>query len=357
MRISGTVRSLPGGSGIGSVGVTVRRHSDDAVIGSTTTDSEGRWSLQVNGNPGPYYWTATDTGPDPDVIRKGSSKSAGSGGPYALWDLPLALRARRNGVVEGYANQLDVTLGSGLNLQVNTGAVLALGIPAVWHTATTFPVTATRDPTHPRSCYLVVQVHGLNDPEEGKAFLTTVCGTPAAAPTPPALTQLDPIYQVPLANFTLPNSAGSALSGLVDARRLLGAPIPTVSSIVRRPDPTVPVGGITDTSPTGVDVIGLTTSLTLQSGVTYDLSGRSWLINNTDSPTHYLETAIYLNTVANLGPWLGVGGVLVGTANAHTKDGVVGTGAAVPCGLRVRMTGGSGGYGVGYLQVTARPRR
>jgi hypothetical protein len=335
--------------------VTVKKHVDDSTIGTDTTDANGRWDVTTNGNPGPYYWTATDTAPTPDIIRVGSSKAYGSGGTYSLYELVHALRALGNGIIDGYANELAVTYdAAGLDLDVATGAAIANGIPAIWHTAAEHTVVTAQDATHPKACYLVITFTGAGETEEGLAVLADTCGAAAASPSLPALTQTDATYQLPLATFTLPASPSTTLSGLADARPSPAESNPVVTSIVRRTDPT---SVATTTSTTGADATSLTTTLTLVDGITYDLEARGWLVNKIDAAPNTASVALYLNGTGNMSSYVANDSTsYLGISNVYTLEGVVGTGAAVSCGMRVKCSAGTMSYHVGTLLCTARPR-
>jgi hypothetical protein len=360
MKVAGTLRSLPAGAPVTGVTVEVRKEiAPNDLVGSAVTDANGRWELTVNGNPGPYYWEATDTSPaGADVVRKGSSKSYGSGGTYSLYELPIALRTRGNGVVPGYLDGMAVTHPGGLNLDVTTGAVLAHGIPVVWHTPVTYAVAETRDATHPKACYLVVLVVGPGEEQEGLSDIGVICGTAAASPALPDITayQTAAAWNVPLASFILPNASGSALTSVVDLESNPAASNPIASSIVRRTNPAT-THTTTNTGATGEDATDLTTSLTLLAGVTYDLAGRVWLASSIDNAAYEAQVAVYLETTAYLSEFVGHSSTSpLGVSNVHAREGVAGTGAAVSCGVRVRVTGGTMGYTVGYFQAIARPR-
>jgi hypothetical protein len=355
MKIQGTLREYPAGTPAVGMGVSIKREIDDVEIGTDTTDADGRWSYQQNGHPGPWYWTATDTAATPDVVRLGSSYSYGSGGAYSLYELPIGLRALGTGVVEGYGNELAVTYdAAGLDLDVATGAVLANGLVGVWHTAAEHTVVTSRDATNPKACYLVVEFTGLGESEEGKIVLKDTCGSAAASPVLPALTQTDATWQEPLATFTLPNSGSTTLSNVTDARSFPAESNPVVSSIVRRTDPT---SEATTTSTTGADATSLTTTVTLVDGVTYDIEARAFLVSRIDSAANTAQVAIYINGTSNIGAYITHDSTTdMGIGNVHTLSGVAGTGASISCGVRIKVSAGTMTYNVGYLLVIATPR-
>lgn len=361
VKASGTLRDYPAGPPKAGVTVTIKRLSDDATLATRVTDAAGRWDYEANGSPGPWYWTATSGG----VTRAGASSSSGSGGAYSLAELPALLRALETGlsgggVVSGYLNALAVSYdGAGLDLDVAAGALSAAGVPVVFGATTNHAVTTARDATNPKACYLVVEVTPPGQTEEGKAVIKDVCGTAAASPALPALTNTETLRQVKLATFQLPNSGSTTLSNLVDARQYLLdpatlSPKAMVSAVVRRTDPATET---TTTSTTGADVVDLTTTLTLVNGVTYDLAAHALLVCKIDASGNTVQIAPYLNGTANLAPYVsGNHTAYAALGNTHALGAVLGSGAAVACGLQIKVSGGTAAYTVGYLLVTATPR-
>jgi hypothetical protein len=358
MKASGTLRTVPGGLGTSGLTVEIRRHSDNALLGTATTDAAGRWTYQQNGAPGPWYWTATDATADPPVTRKGSSLSYGSGGVYSLVELPAALRVQGPGVIRGYLNELAVTYdGSGLDLAVASGAVLSgQGIPGVWYTPVTVAI-ATAQTSNPRQCWLVMGTVGPGEPEEGKITLYERCGSAAASPVLPSLSFTEALWEEPLATFRLPATGSTTLTQVDQlARRYSGDRNIVLHNVVRRTDPMV-LASTSNTGASGEDAVGLTTTLTLAPNVTYDLEGRVWLVTAMNDGTKQGGVAVYLNGVGNLSPFVTQFNLSpLGLSNAFALPSVVGTGAPVACGARVRVTGGSMSYTIGYFYCSARPR-
>jgi hypothetical protein len=295
--------------------------------------------------------------PAPDVTRAGSSKSYGSGGAYAEYELVHALRILGNGVIDGFLNELAVTYdGAGLDLDVATGGAMVKGIPAIFSAVSDHAVATARDATNPKACYLVVEVTGAGETEEGKVVLKDSCGAAAASPSLPALTQTEALYQLPLASFVLPNSGSTTLTSLVDLRNYLMVRNPQVSAIGRRIDPAV---SATATSTTGEDAVWTSgaTSPTLLSGVTYDLEARGFLLAKISDAAQSASMALYLNGVGNISAYVATTSTdYVAIANVHTLEGVVGAGAAATCGMRLKVSGGTMTYLTGYCAVIARPR-
>lgn len=354
-----TLRSFPAGTAASGKTVTFKKESDDSTITSDTTDANGQAQYSANGSPGPFYWTATDTTPDPDVTRAGSSTSYGSGGAYSLYEIPFALRAMGDGVVDGYANELAVTYdGAGLDLDIDTGAAVIAGIPFVAYTTTHTTSVGTRDATNPKACYVVVEVSPPGQSDEGRAEIKTVCGTAAASPALPALTNTETLRQYALASYRLPNTSSTTITNLADARTFLLQPTarnPVVSSIVRRTDSTE----ATTTSTTGALLTGLTTTLTLLNGVVYDIEARSLLVGKISSSGFTWGIAPYINGtgVGNIATYLTNNNTdFAALGNVHTLEGLTGTGASIACGVGGKVSGGTMTYSAGYLMVRATPR-
>jgi hypothetical protein len=355
-----TLRTYPGGAAATALAYTVKLHVDDSTLASSTTDSAGQASYAPNLSPGPHYFTGTDTAPTPDAVRVVSSKSTGSGGAYSLAEIPMALRVLGNGVIDGYLNELAITdPDSGSNLSYATGAALIKGIPAVVNTSGTYVISGdvSPDASNPKACYLVLELTGIGQTEEGKVVMKAVCGTAAASPSLPSLTQTEATYQYPLASFTYGTSGSSnanRVTSLTDLRTFLPGRNPVVSSIVRRTDPT---SEATTTSTTGADATSLTTTVTLVSGVVYDLQARCFLLTKISDAAQTAQVAAYLTSTSEISSYLTANSTsYVGLANAHSLGSVTGSGAAVSAGVRIKVSGGTMTYSVGMLEVIAVPR-
>lgn len=355
-----TLRTYPGGAGAASKTVTFKKESDDSTITTDTTDANGVADYSANGSPGPWYWTGTDTTTDPDAVRVGSTDSYGSGGAYSLYELSYALRALGDGVVSDYGDELEVTYdASGLDLDIGTGAALGAGVPFVAYDDTHLTSVGTRDATNPKACYIVVEISPPGQSDEGRSEIKAVCGTAAASPTLPTLTNDETLRQIALASYRLPNTSSTTLTLLSDVREFLLDPTtlthnPIVSSIVRRTDPT---SSVATTSTTGADVTSLTTTVTLLSGVVYDLEARALLVGKISSSGQTWSIAPYLDGTSNIASYVsGNNTDYLALGNVHTLAGVTGDGGTVSCGLRIKVSGGTATYITGYLLVTATPR-
>jgi hypothetical protein len=349
-----TIRTFPAGAAASGIPYTVKLHADDSTLASGTTDASGQATYTPNLSPGPHYITATDTAPTPDSVRVMSSKSYGSGGAYSLAELPIILRALGTGVLRNYLNACAVTYdAAGLDLDTNTGGLMALGIPAVISSSIHQSVTTTRDVTNPKQCYWVAEFTGIGQTNEGKVELKDVCGTAAASPALPALTQTEATWQLPLATFRLPNSSSTTLTQLTDVRSYLLTRNPVLVAIAQRTNPATET---TTTSTTGVDASSLNTSVTLVSGVTYDIEARGFLVCKISAAPFQAQMAVYIGSTSTMSDFISTTNTTyISLYNTHTLT-VVGSGAAVSCAVRIKVTGGTMTYQVGQLEVTATPR-
>lgn len=352
-----TLRSFPAGTAASGKTVTFKKEADDTTITSDTTDSDGQAQYAANGSPGPFYWSATDATPDPDVTRAGSSRSYGSGGSYSLYELPYALRAMGDGVIDGLLNELAVTYdAAGLDLDVATGGAVIAGVPAIFYDVTDFTSVGTRDATNPKACYLVVEVSPPGQSDEGRAELKSVCGTAAASPALPSLTNDETLRQYALASYRLPNTSSTTLTNVTDLRTFLLQPTarnPVVSSVVRRVDSTEAA----TTSTTGADVTSLTTTLTLVNGVIYDIEARALLVGKISTSAQTWQIAPYITGTSEIATYITNNNTdFAALGNVHTLEGVTGTGASISLGLRAKVSGGTMTYQAGYLMCRAVPR-
>jgi hypothetical protein len=269
----------------------------------------------------------------------------------------MVLRALGDGVVDGFLNELAISdPDSGTNLSYATGAACVRGIPVVVNTAGTHAVVTAQDVTNPKKCYLVVEVTGAGQTEEGKAVLKDVCGTAAASPSLPSLTQTEATYQYPLATFTLGNSASSNandVTALADVRTFLLTHNPAVVAIGRRTDPAVSMN-ITSTTGADVTLTSGSASPTLVSGVVYDLVGTCFLLVKA-AAGQTISIAPRINGVDGTFISSNVSSDYIGIGNSFETLGVTGAGS-LTCSLRAKVSGGTGVVLTGYISVVAVPR-
>ena len=308
----------------------------------------------MNGSPGAVRWEVVDATPDPDVTRASSSQSYGSGGGYSVYEVPFALRPLGNGVIDGYANELAVSYdGAGLDIDIATGAALVMGIPCVFYDATDLSSVGTRDATHPKACYVVLEVTPLGNADEGKAELKVSCGTAAASPALPSLTQNETLYQLALASYQLPNTSSTTLTSFADLRTFANSRNPTVSDAERRSDP---ASETTTTGTSNATASGLSGSISLVPGVTYDVEVRTAALVKINTAAQSVGIAPFINTTGEVADAIftnSTGYVLL--SNVHTAE-VVGAGS-MSYGTRWRVTGGTGTLQTGVVSAIARPRK
>jgi hypothetical protein len=353
MKLQGTVRNYPAGTAANGLGVSIVEATGDTEIGTDTTDADGRWSYTQNGSPGDWYWEVLDTAPDPDVTRSGSSGSYGSGGAYSLYELVYALRALGNGVIGDYLNELEVTYdAAGLDLDINTGGAIVRGVPAIFSAVTDLTSVGTQDGTNPKACYVVLEVTPPGNADEGKAEIKASCGAAAASPSLPALTQSEVLYQLPLATYTLPASPSTTLADVTDARTYANTRNPVVSGITRRADPT---DEITTTSTTNTTMTSMSGTITLVSGVTYDVECRAAALVKISTSAQTVSLLPYINSTSDIADAIATNSEdYVLLSNVHTAT-VVGAGS-MGYGLRWKVSGGTGTAQTGIVSVIARPR-
>lgn len=348
-----TLRTSPGGAAASGLGYTIKLHADDSPLDSGVTDGSGQALYVANLSPGPHYFTGTDTAPTPDAVRVVSSTTMGSGGSYSLAEVPYALRALGTGVVRNYLNTCAVSYdGAGLDLDTNTGSLLILGIPLSIASSMHQSVTATRDATNPKQCYWVVEVTGPGQTNEGKAVLKEVCGTAAASPALPSLTQTEATYQFPLATFRLPNTGSTTLTQLADVRAYLQTRNPVVTGLAQRTDPAVET--TTTATGAGVSAATMSTTITLLSGVAYDIQVRTFLTVKISATNFQASVAARINGV--VGTYSNTNSTsYVGLFSSYSAT-IIGTGAAIDVGTQLKVTGGTMTYTVGTCDIVATPR-
>ena len=127
-----------------------------------------------------------------------------------------------------------------------------------------------------------------------------------------------------------------------------------VSSIVRREDPT---DEDIASSTTGTTVVDLTTTITLEADIIYDIRARGWLQGKISSLGQTWQIAPYINGTGNAAEYMRSDSEdFMALENVHVLDGVTGMGAAINCGLLIKVSGAVATYSTGYFFVEAVPR-
>jgi hypothetical protein len=362
MKITDYLRDFPGGDGVAGVTVTVKKHSDGSTVGTDTTDANGLFEVTVDGSPGDVYYEATSGG----VTKRHSSRSAGQAGPVQLGEFHYLLDGVfGSGVLQdqlgGLAPSAD---GVGMNVDIATGAALVKGYEFVNHTADVLTISANSS-GNPRIDRVVVRAT-LSGTDIGKTELAVLTGTAAASPSAPALTRSSSTYEISLCKVAVANGASSISNANVTDERsdetvcgYVGAqPVNREESQFQRT--LHAASSWTDvTSTGGAEVTPLQTSVTLVSGVTYDVFciGQLRMKGTNDSAEGGVAVYIENATGANLSSYDDDDfGTVRTPIQAQHKRAVVGTGAAITCGLYARKVAGAPQRKRGWLMVLAIPR-
>lgn len=347
MKIQDYFRGVPGGSGQSGVTVTVKKHVNDATVGSgATTDGAGFYTITESLNPGPVYWEATSgTG---STKRKGSSKTYGMSGPLSVYELVYVLKSLGSGKVKGYAGQLEVMATGTRQVSVATGAALVNGMPVTIHAAQTVTGTANTSGST-RTDMLVLQVTNPGQAEEGKAELVIKEGVTASTVTASANTTI-----LPLATLTLTNGGTSYSVVQIDTWLLDTAAFPARSEVKLASVTESQTSNVAITSTTGSSVLG--GSVTLANGVIYDLTLRVFLLTATNSGNVGLKA--WWNTTSTTGPEMLSGASTHSGMEAVFTTTVTGTGASVSFGALVYKTeaGATASRRSGWALLQAIPR-
>lgn len=134
------------------------------------------------------------------------------------WRSLARLMSRGSGVAAG----LQVSSATGQAVTVGVGSALVDGMYYATDAPVTVNVPGNSSSSQPVAGSVVLRL----DPAADKVSLVAKLGTPAASPAPPTLTQSPTgVWEELLGDFRLPVS-GQAQNptGLVDRRRILGAP-------------------------------------------------------------------------------------------------------------------------------------
>ncbi len=340
MKFKDVLRALPGGTASASVAITQKAEDDGATLSTTSSDATGAFTIQKDYGEQPFRWEATVNG----VTRKGSSLSTGAWGPN--WALELVDLYAAFG--DGLATNGDCALSFAATRVVNVavGTILVKGIiqkgyASVALTGTANATGSTRIDT------VVLEVTRAGQVEEGLGNLKIVTGTASA----PALTQTSAIWQFPIGNISLTNG-GTVYTLSLDRRVYLFASPPTraasPNNIARRS------GSATISSTSGASISDLSTSVTLASGVVYDVYADANLSVVTTSGT--VDVAVWLGSTAAASSYVSSSGVTTQRLpNGHFLGTVVGSGASYSAGVLVRKSssGATASYTDGIITIRA----
>ncbi len=237
--------------------VAVRKISDGTTLTTLLSDAAGFVDLQANGHYEPYYLHLTGI-PGGDKFWR--SDDVVTAGVLPLAELPAALRALGDGVTRGYGSELAVSLVSnGPSLSVASGAALVAGHPFVVYSSVGLgnerPVSGVRID---RVIIRLSPTGSATTP--GKADVVLLQGAVDAG-VPPALTQNATVYELSLAQVSVP-AAGEVT--VADERAYLGEKL-TVRGTAR-------VSSASTTNTSGEALAGASVTLILPRTGTYDVN-------------------------------------------------------------------------------------
>jgi len=131
------------------------------------------------------------------------------------------------GVVSGALNEFEVTAGSGLSVDVDTGHAFIEGFFAQEESAADNVGLSAADPTNDRIDNIVLEVNFSAETYQ----ITVLEGTPAGSPVVVSPTQTTALYQFELAHVTVQAAASSIAGGDISDQRDMISPAGGASSI------------------------------------------------------------------------------------------------------------------------------
>ncbi len=230
MIIRGRLTALPADTPVsnGTSG-ELRRTVDNSLI-TTVTTTDGWYTYEQNGSPGPFYVQWTYGG----VTHQSYSRITGPSAATDVGNLPLAFQAFTNGMISGVGAVLAVTAtGAGMNITVGAGAAIVQGILYDRLVSSTVAIAAAHA-TLGRLDYVVVRVvpRGAGETIEGKSELAIITGTPSATPVLPTLTQTSALYEYPIGSVTVDPAVTTIASNKVSySSTNLASALPSAGAI------------------------------------------------------------------------------------------------------------------------------
>lgn len=212
------IRSIPNGTGVNNVSVTVKKHVDNTTVDTLTTNSSGQFTYTSDGSPGPVYASAA-TG---DRTRVRSGRATGQIGTWYGADVPVGFRAIGDGVIKSYtdpevtAGDMAVTAGTGLQVLVAEGAALVDGHVYRCSSSTALTISANSS-GQTRTDRVVIRFTREGQSEEGKCQLLISEGTPGNGA--PAIAQTSSVWEISLATIAVANGAASILTANITDTR------------------------------------------------------------------------------------------------------------------------------------------
>jgi hypothetical protein len=212
------IRSIPGGTGVNSVSVTIKKHTDNTTVSTVTSNSSGQFTYTADGSPGPVYATAS-TG---DRIRVRSGKATGQIGTWFGSDVPVGFRALGDGVIKDYsdyevtAGNMAVTAGTGLQVLVAEGAALVDGHVYRCTSQTALAISANSSGST-RVDRIVIRFTREGQAEEGKCQLVVSEGV--AGSGAPAVQKSSSTWELSLATVSVSSGATGFISANITDTR------------------------------------------------------------------------------------------------------------------------------------------
>jgi hypothetical protein len=356
-------RTLPGGSAVANQSNIIDvflATNDSTLTADIDTDADGLWSWTYSPagsagagwtlNPGGIYWTGVYAG----QTRKGSSLASGMWGPNSIAELPILFSAFGDGVIAGaLSGDFAVTYdGAGLDVDIAAGKALVDGILVTNPSSRELTIAAAHA-TLPRIDRIVLELTRTAGETYGKVVLKRLAGTPASSPSAPSLTDDADTLQVSLAQVRV-NAAATTVTSVTDERNYILTAVTnnaTLISVAR----TAP--GATALSTTGTTIAALQQSITLVSGVYYDISVDVELLVNGSNAV--AQIAGFIEGTSNASDYLSAPAQsgTVALRNVHTRT-VLGTGASISAGVLAKRssTASTVNYYSGVATVMAVPR-
>lgn len=212
MLIRDRLTTYPGGPPKVGTPVELRLVAGDALLLSTSTDSDGFFDFELNGYPGPVYWTATDGAEVREVYGDLSLQMGNLSGD----ELTEMFGLFNDGIIEG----LEVTSTGAMGLSVSAGAAIGVKNMYVQRAAEAYTVGANAS-GNPRIDSIFVRINGSTGDYVTEAVL--IAGTPAASPAAPTDSVAGGL-SFRLANIAVANGAGSLSGANITDTRDFSAP-------------------------------------------------------------------------------------------------------------------------------------
>lgn len=132
-----------------------------------------------------------------------------------------------NGIFYAVATNLQVTAGSGMSVSILAGSAWIKGY-SYENTDALELELATADGVNPRIDRIVVRWSAVNR----EIRLAVLTGTAVASPVPPSLTRSDNVYELALADITVPQGAVTVAAQNITDTRLSTSLCGTVNSLI-----------------------------------------------------------------------------------------------------------------------------